>query len=86
MFLDATKSSAEHGVFEQLSKAGIAVGYHGRFANGRIESWLNNYQPLQLEDMSDPDIYARCLCVSFMRVTFEPALSIPITILHLCVQ
>ena len=48
--------SVENAVAEGLSKAGLSVEYHGRFGNGRIESWLNNAKHLELGQMSDSHI------------------------------
>jgi ethanolamine kinase len=36
--------------FAKLAESGIAPHYHGRFANGRVEGWLENYAPLVVMD------------------------------------
>jgi len=36
--------------FAKLSEAGIAPSYHGRFGNGRVEGWLENFVPLVVMD------------------------------------
>lgn len=36
--------------FAKLAEAGIAPHYHGRFANGRVEGWLENFTPLVVMD------------------------------------
>mmetsp|Transcript_1241 Transcript_1241/g.2006 ORF Transcript_1241/g.2006 Transcript_1241/m.2006 type:complete len:369 (-) Transcript_1241:50-1156(-) len=41
--------------FAALCDAKIAPGYLGRFGNGRVESWLNDYVPLEFDELSDPD-------------------------------
>lgn len=36
--------------FAKLAESGIAPHYYGRFANGRIEGWLDNFSPLVVMD------------------------------------
>ena len=52
----------ENAVFSGLASKGVAPSYHGRFANGRIEGWLNNANPLELNQMSDPAISIKIAC------------------------
>jgi ethanolamine kinase len=42
----------ETSTYAALCRAGIAYDYLGRFANGRIEGWLEGYVPLRCEDLS----------------------------------
>ena len=46
----------ETSTFACLCDAGIAPGYLGRFQNGRVESWLDNFSPLGFDELSNPDI------------------------------
>jgi ethanolamine kinase len=48
--------NVENTIFAGLAEQGVAPSYHGRFANGRVEGWLNDAQPLELEQMSDPSL------------------------------
>ena len=40
----------ETSTFAALARQGIAPSFLGRFGNGRLEGWLENYSPLTLED------------------------------------
>ena len=46
----------ENAIFAGLAATGVAPPYHGRFANGRIEGWLSEAQPLALNQMSDAQL------------------------------
>ena len=46
----------ETATYCALAESGIAPPYYGRFANGRIEGWIDNVLPLTLEQLSDPDV------------------------------
>lgn len=41
--------------YAALCDAKIAPGYLGRFGNGRVETWLDDYVPLDFDELSDPD-------------------------------
>jgi ethanolamine kinase len=45
----------ETSTYAALAMQGMAPApYHGRFANGRLEGWLDNMIPLSPQDMADP--------------------------------
>jgi len=44
----------ESSTLATLVDQGIADRYLGRFANGRLEGWLEGYRPLAKEEFSDP--------------------------------
>ena len=46
----------ETSTYAALCNADIAYKYMGRFANGRIEGWLDGYHPLQLSDLNNEDV------------------------------
>lgn len=46
----------ENAMYEALAAAGVGPGYHGRFGNGRIETFLEGMVPLSLDDMADPQV------------------------------
>lgn len=46
----------ETSTFACLCDAGIAPGYLGRFKNGRVESWLENFVPLGFDELSNSNI------------------------------
>jgi ethanolamine kinase len=46
----------ETSTYAALCNANIAYKYMGRFANGRIEGWLDGYHPLQLSDLNNEDV------------------------------
>lgn len=43
--------------FAALADVNIAPQYYGRFANGRIEGWLDNYACLNLPDFQNEETY-----------------------------
>ena len=43
----------ETSTYAALCNVDIAYRYLGRFANGRIEGWLDGYQPLSVHDLHD---------------------------------
>ncbi len=43
--------------FAALSDSNIAPPYYGRFGNGRLEGFLENYVPLTLADLQVPETY-----------------------------
>merc|ERR1719223_93578 len=45
----------ETSTFSSLAEKGIAPPYHGRFGNGRLEGWLDNYAPLSLLDLQEDE-------------------------------
>ena len=45
----------ETSTFSSLADKGIAPPYHGRFGNGRLEGWLENYAPLSLMDLQNDE-------------------------------
>ena len=45
----------ENSTLATLVDQGIADRYLGRFANGRLEGWLDGYRPLAKEEFSDPE-------------------------------
>jgi len=47
---------AENRLFAQLSRAGFAPTYHGRFAGGRLEGFLEGFRPLEPHEMGAPGI------------------------------
>lgn len=46
----------ETSTYAALCNADIAYKYMGRFANGRIEGWLDGYHPLKLSDLNNEDV------------------------------
>jgi ethanolamine kinase len=46
----------ENCLFAELAKANLAPPYWGRFANGRVEGWMQNMRPLNVPELSDPVI------------------------------
>jgi ethanolamine kinase len=42
----------ENATFAALARNQLAPKYHGRFANGRIEQWLEESRPLETKDLS----------------------------------
>ena len=44
--------NVENATFAALAREGLAPEYHGRFANGRIEQWLEA-RPLDVRELSD---------------------------------
>lgn len=47
----------ETSTYAALAKQGIAPKYYGRFANGRLEEWLEGMKTLVETDMAIPDIF-----------------------------
>ena len=45
----------ETSTFSSLAEKGVAPPYYGRFENGRLEGWLDNYSPLSLMDLQELD-------------------------------
>ncbi len=43
--------------FAALADRNIAPRYYGRFQNGRVEGWLDNYKPLALPDFQKKETY-----------------------------
>lgn len=62
----------ENCVFAELAKTGLAPPYWGRFANGRIEGWLQGMRPLKIRELSDP-VISKGIAVATARFhsTFE---------------
>ena len=60
----------ENSLFAALSRQGIATTYYGRFANGRVEGWLN-MRPLAIHELP---LYAKPIAISLgtMHAAFEP--------------
>ena len=54
--------NVENAVFSGLAAKGVAPSYLGRFANGRVEGWLKNAEPLKLDQMSDPNLSTKVAC------------------------
>ena len=52
----------ENAVFSGLAAKGVAPSYLGRFANGRVEGWYSNAEPLELDQMSDPNLSTKVAC------------------------
>lgn len=50
--------NVENDIFAELAEAGVAVPYHGRFGNGRVEGWLDGADALELSEMGDPVVSA----------------------------
>ena len=46
----------ENCLFAELAKADLAPPYWGRFANGRVEGWMQNMRPLNVPELSNPNI------------------------------
>jgi ethanolamine kinase len=46
----------ENCVFAALAKANLSPPYWGRFANGRVEGWMERMRPLNVPELSDPVI------------------------------
>lgn len=42
----------ENSVFAALSVSGLAPPYYGRFANGRVEGWMDGMRPLETAELS----------------------------------
>lgn len=55
----------ENATFAALAKSDIAPGYWGRFANGRVESFLNGMRPLQVREMGE---HGRNIAVALARM------------------
>jgi len=45
----------ETSTYAVLCEAGVAPGYLGRFGNGRVERFLDDYEPLDFDELSNPD-------------------------------
>ena len=60
----------ENSLFAALSRQGIATTYYGRFANGRVEGWLN-MRPLAIHELP---LYAKPIAASLgtMHAAFVP--------------
>jgi len=46
----------ENRLFAALSRQGFAPTYHGRFANGRVEGWLEGFRALAPQEMGEPGL------------------------------
>eukprot|EP00980_Cylindrotheca_fusiformis_P030844 scaffold25507_cov162-Cylindrotheca_fusiformis.AAC.5 len=46
----------ENSSYAALAEQGIALGYYGRFENGRLEEWCDHMRSLADEDMGVPEI------------------------------
>ena len=46
----------ENATFAALAEQGVAPKYYGRFANGRLEEWLEGMKPLSTRDLAIPTI------------------------------
>jgi ethanolamine kinase len=49
----------ETETFIALSDQGVGAEYIGLFENGRVEGWIENANPLELEDMGKRDVYEK---------------------------
>jgi ethanolamine kinase len=50
-----------------LVEAQLAVPYHGRFANGRLEQWLEGYRALEVHEMGQ-SMYSQPICSRMARL------------------
>jgi thiamine kinase-like enzyme len=46
----------ETSTFAALAQAGHVPPYYGRFANGRLEGWMEGMRPLQVPELSQPAV------------------------------
>lgn len=46
----------ENSTYAALANQGIALGYLGRFENGRLEEWCGNMKSLAVDELSNPEI------------------------------
>jgi thiamine kinase-like enzyme len=60
----------ENSNYAALAKRGIAPPYHGRFANGRVEGWLD-MRPLEVLELGDFSKQI-ALQLASLHVNFEP--------------
>lgn len=60
----------ETAIYAQLAQQAIAPPYFGRFANGRIEGWMENMRALAVRELSDP-VIAQNIATQMARVHTE---------------
>ena len=60
----------ENSNYAALAKRGIAPPYHGRFANGRVEGWLD-MRPLEVVELGDFNMQI-AMQLGSLHVNFEP--------------
>lgn len=46
----------ENATFAALAQQGLSPAYYGRFANGRVEEWLDGMRPLSTRELTNPQI------------------------------
>ena len=49
----------ENSTYAALDQQNMSPPYWGRFANGRIEGWMQDMRPLQVREMANPEISKR---------------------------
>jgi ethanolamine kinase len=57
----------ENCLYAELAKANLSPPYWGRFANGRVEGWMEGMRPLKIRELSDP-VISRGIAVAISRI------------------